>query len=420
MGSITKDHQARLTEFINRMDQRNADLGRPFIPELSDMTVEFIQTFVDEVEAGKYKGGSFLKNSAAHIWRQISEAIIIRFPELHRPITKEDWLKDNRLNPKLCKAKYFWDATYVYDFLIRNDWRNRGEETALSVKLSEWRSDATKRSKGEAEDRRNFKFRWGDVEYERLHELAVRCLKDRLVTVTDAERCVQLIFGLSFFTGRRPWEEVGRISVFREAQPPEDHPDVEHADDWLEVEGIGKKSSDDDDVLVIPVFGISSAELVEAMIELRMIESGKSWFSMTRDKSETASSKLSSALEHQWGKFVAEEVEPCFDRCLEAGYTFEHNASKTRGIAKFTAYDLRRLYVSYAFHRYCEYCREDLGIEPPADPTDYAEQILGHQSRGADRTATITYTLFSFVGSGVLPIAGAKNTRFSTRQIVPC
>ena len=419
MGRLTKDHQRRLDAFIATLDERLTGLGRPFIPEVSDQTLAFLQSFIDEIEEGKYQAGSFLKNSAPHIWKAISQTIILRFPDHHRPITDKDREEDLRLDPKLSKARFFWDPTFVFDFAVRFDWRSKSKQTDAFYKLREWRTTADNRSSAEAKDRRNFKFDWGDTEYARLYDLAIRCLKDRSVTETDSERCVRLIFALSFFTGRRPWEEVGRISVFREAEPPADDPHVEHADDWLEVEGIGKKSIDGESSLIIPVFGVSSAQLVEGLIELRMIESGKKWFSLTRDKGQTASSRIIGSLGYQWRKFSDNEVEPCFERPLAVGYTFEHNASKNGGEGQFNAYDLRRLYVSYAFFRYCEYCRE-IGDRVPADPIDYAQDVLGHSKTGISEEHTTTYTLFRYRGADELEPPGKLNTRFSTRQVITC
>jgi hypothetical protein len=419
MGRLTKDHQHRLGVFVEKLEKRLQAVGRPFIPEVQDYSLEFLQTFVEEVEAGKYQGGSFLKNSAPHIWKAISEMIVINFPEFHRPITEEDRAKDVRLDKRFTKARFFWDPTYVYDFGVRYDWRHKTAETEIFRKFQDWRLEADNRSSNEARDRRSFKFEWGDTEYDRLYDLALRCLRERNAVQTDTERCVRLIFGLSFFTGRRPWEEVGRISVFRESDPPDDNPDVEHADDWLEVEGIGKKKDEKEASVIIPVFGISSRELVEALVELRMIESGKTWFSLTRDKGSTASSQIIGALGYQWRKFSDSEVEPCFERSLAAGYNFDHNASKNSGVAQFNAYDLRRLYVSFAFHRYCEFCRDN-GIRVPEDPIDYAAMILGHSTEGVSEQHTITYTLFRYRGGEELNPAGVTNERFTKRQLAPC
>jgi hypothetical protein len=420
MGRLTKTHRQRLEEFLPKLDKRLEDLGRPFLPEISKMTLEFLQPFVDEIEAGQYAGGSFLKNSSAHIWRSISETIVLRFPDYYRPIVTADREADPRLNKKVTKAHFFWDPAYVLEFAVKYNWLDQRSITETGIKFDAWRRDADQRSADEAQDRVNFKFQWGSVEYERLYELALRCLKDRSATATDTERCVKLIYALSFFTGRRPWEEVGRISVFREVDHPEGDPNwIEHADDWLEVEGIGKKSVEDEISLTIPIFGVSSAELVEALVELRMIQAGKKWFDLTRDKGQTASSRIIGALGYQWRKFREKEVDPCFERPLSMGYTFEHNASKNDGEGLFNAYDLRRLYVSYSFFRYREFCSES-GIQAPEDPIAYAQEILGHSKDGLGAAHTQTYTLFSYRDSKPLQVRGAVNTKFSTRQVITC
>jgi hypothetical protein len=101
------------------------------------------------------------------------------------------------------------------------------------------------------------------------------------------------------------------------------------------------------------------------------------------------------------------------------GYTFEHNASKNDGEGLFNAYDLRRLYVSYSFFRYREFCSES-GIQAPEDPIAYAQEILGHSKDGLGAAHTQTYTLFSYRDSKPLQVRGAVNTKFSTRQVITC
>ena len=408
MGRLTTLHRQRLDAFLTEMDAILDDLGQPFVPELQDRVVDFLQPFIKDVEDGKIKASSFLKNSYGHFWREISEHIALKFPEEHRPMRRGE---DART-----KARFKWDKIYVHDVLLKYDSYTKTELTPTYKIIQEWRTACNERSAAETQHRKGCKVEWGNPEYQALFDLAMRCLQDRGATETDNERCVRLIYALTFFTGRRPWEEVGRISVFREADAPDDEA-AEHADDWLEVEGIGKKSDDADDKLIIPVFNISSLELVEAMIELRMIESSKPWFSLTRDKGATASTDIIGTLGYQWNVLAREKIDPCFERVIANGFNFDHNKSKGKGHSRFNAYDLRRMYCSYGFWRYNEWCVEN-GFEPWEDAVPWARTYLGHvESKNEQQTAT--YLGFKFRGDEDLSQrSGLKANPYSSREPV--
>ena len=388
MGKMPEIHRAKLDALIADLDRELDDLGRPFVPEIQERVIQFIEPFIDEVESGRIKPSSFLGNTIQNFWREISELIILKFPDEHRPMMKNE---DGRT-----KAKFKWDKGYVHDVCFKYDCYTKNEVTPAYKKIYAWRSAKNKRSSDEAKHRTGESFEWGIPEYDKLYELALSCIRKRGTVESDNDRCVRLIYALSFFTGRRPWEEVGRISVFREAEPSEDVIFPEHADDWLEVEGIGKKSNDHDDKLIIPVFNISSAELVEAMIELRMIESSKTWFSMDREQGKALSTKVQGSLQRNWERFRDKEIDPIFERCYSHGFAFEHNRSKGKGAARFNAYDLRRMYCSYGFWRYNQWSVEN-GYEPWKDPVRWARTYLGHvESKSNEQT--LTYLGFDFKG----------------------
>ena len=387
MGRLTKLHRERLDTFLHELDGVLEDLGKPFVPEIQERVIEFIKPFIEDVQAEKMKPSSFLKNSYGHFWREISDLIALKFPDLHTPLP---YKSDNRTN-----ANFYWDRVFVHDVCFKYNWDTKTTETEEYKTISEWRTECNKRSDAETQTRQEDQFQWGGVEYERLYELALQCLRERSADQTDNERCARLIFALSFFTGRRPWEEVGRISVFREGEAP-DTPDCEHADDWLEVEGIGKKAEGVDETITIPVFNISAAELCDALVELRMIESEKSWFSTTREKGANASGVIIGTLGEPFSKFCRKYVDPCFERSHANGYDFVHNASKGKGHVRFNAYDLRRMYCSYGFWRQCEWFKEN-GFAPNKNALRWARTYLGHTERKNDKH-TATYLGFYFLG----------------------
>ena len=391
MGRLTKLHRERLDTFLSELDSTLEELGRPFIPEIQSRVIDFMKPFIAEVEEGKIKPSSFLKNTYGHFWREISDLIALKFPGEHRPHPKKT---DART-----KAFFYWDRIYVHDVCFKYDWRTKTTETPEYARISEWRTECNQRSDAETDTRQGTHFQWGDVEYERLYSLAMECLQDRSADQTDNERCVRLIFALAFFTGRRPWEEIGRISVFREGEPPNTE-DCEHADDWLEVEGIGKKADALGEKITIPVFNISAAELCEALVELRMLESDKSWFSTTREKGANASGNIIGALGYTFSKFCRKRVDPCFERSIANGYNFEHNASKGKGHVRFSAYDLRRMYCSYGYWRQCQWFEEN-GYVAYEDAIPWARTHLGHTDT-QNQKHTATYLGFYFQGENPL------------------
>ena len=148
-----------------------------------------------------------------------------------------------------------------------------------------------------------------------------------------------------------------------------------------------------------------------------MIESSKPWFSLTREKGASASTDIIGSLGYQWNKFCRERVDACFERSLNSGFNFDHNASKGRGHSRFNAYDLRRMYCSYGFWRYNEWCLEN-GFQTWEDAVPWAKTYLGHADSKTDKHTT-TYLGFTFRGDEPLrDQRGLKANPFSTRKAV--
>ena len=233
---------------------------------------------------------------------------------------------------------------------------------------------------------------------------------------TENDRIARLILAVSFFTGRRPWSEVGFLAEFENTDNPvcrdwkvdlktasnyeTDFELIEKpwepsdwADGWLIFRGNGKRTKKEDKAgwsipLDIPVLGIDPDDLIQALSEIRELERRKLWF---RPELPAHEQTIEPALAFNTTKALGE-----IHTILEPIYAAGHRFPDTDG-GRFTSYHFRPLYAN----RMAWEMRTATGSN--TDPTVIAKRLLGHF--GGLGKASLAYQSFDFLGDAPIPPA---------------
>ena len=233
---------------------------------------------------------------------------------------------------------------------------------------------------------------------------------------TENDQIARLILAISFFTGRRPWSEIGFLAEFETTDEPvcrdwkvglKTSPNYETdfelietpwepsdwADGWLIFRGNAKRTKKEDLAgwsipLDIPVLGIDPDDLIRALAEVRELERKKLWF---RPELPAHEQTIEPALAFNTTKALKE-----VHMILEPIYAAGHQFPDTDG-GRFTSYHFRPLYAN----RMAWELRSVTGAN--TDPTVIAKRLLGHF--GGLGKASLAYQSFDFLGDAPIPPA---------------
>lgn len=138
-------------------------------------------------------------------------------------------------------------------------------------------------SQGDAEERQSSLVVWDNNMYRKSADLCRSWIRGQSLDHREDYAVCQIIAGICFFTGRRPWSEVGCKSTFSVAKsvegvPPED----DWADGWVKVTGLAKKTArqkaNGEDMVIQPISGVKSYEIVDAYHDLHDRLNWFDWF----------------------------------------------------------------------------------------------------------------------------------------------
>jgi hypothetical protein len=378
--------QSGISPRIKREGLTALEVEEAAIRAAHTITVNFNELFLGESPPLKYAKTTLRSLVIPEIWKSLlkeGSGILCSYEEAHKspyegqykPLDKRDVI----LKPTRYQIMHIIKRHCRFDLPdeVRNNSKN-SRDLLIKPKEEEYIT------------RNRNKVKWNKDMYDRTLRYCRDWVRGKNLDSDDYLAICQIIAGICFFTGRRPWSEIGcksRILVgeSQEGVPPED----DWADGWVTVTNLAKKSErqreEGLDKVTLPVCGITAIELVDACIDLHDRLIAYEWFDLENDEiSRVVKAKLIASGQKLMLRYIRPIFKPAIDK-------------SQRKYVK-TGYRLfRQLYTDYMFSvreaamkRYSMY-EDDYGLSL-MDSNIFGMIYLSHE----DPTTTALYNFWLY------------------------
>jgi hypothetical protein len=333
-----------------------------------------------------------LRGFFGEVWKTIAATGVFIAPEQVREWTEqpdgsmvEQWVETGKLHnataadlrKRLFKSDQFarvcfdqWHSTYVVN---RSDKRSMKQEIQIL---------------------------WNQRVFDAMTKVCSDLIKNASSSPNPKVQAAALVTAITWFTGRRAWVETAlRLEILPCADK------LPWADDTIFVTGLGKKTQNEKlglrevKVLRIPLFGISSEQIIWALAKLREVEANQLWF---RPELDTGNHEVEAGLRREVGKLFDGPIKEAFAPVFVSG----------RMPREFSLKSFRQLWVSHGYPKQ-EAWAEKTGSDL-MNLNGYAKKFIGHQGNNSDAD-TAEYLVWKYLGDAeIKPVSQASISTQST------
>ena len=380
MGTISKRHQGELDRIADKaVTAWNWAIGEDFNPDILDEELlgegyqSVFEAITDDLDELAERVGtvghseSYLRGSLfPKIWITLRDRGVFY-----------DFEFDSDLG-ELCGDLHLATCRDLSRRLLRR-------KTVAARSYREWNNNNRSQRVTKRKAKNHERVAWNQSIVDEFNELAIEGMENPQGKAK--EQLGEMMVGLQWFVGRRPWAELGLRADFQIVGGPD------WADGWLLFSGHAKQTQDEKDGLIsehrweIPLFGITAERFMKSFRRFRELQEMEPWFNpsakdphvLVRDALGYSTNKV---LDHG---FAAEAMAPVF----EAGYNY-----------KLTMHRFRDLYVSRGHAYHSAWCKAN--GKSWGDQASWASKYLGHFGDASEQD-TGEYLRLEFFGSDPIP-----------------